>query len=71
MFTKQFWQDTIERTVRTVAQTLLGVMTADGVPRVDINWKGALAACSAAGIACVLMSLLASGNGKDTASFIK
>jgi hypothetical protein len=56
MWSGAFWKAAFERAVKTFAQALVAVMTADGFGLLDANWTARL---SAAGMAAVL-SLLAS-----------
>ena len=56
MFTWLFWRDALERAIRTAAQALIGVLTADATGLLDVD---PVAAASAAGLAAVL-SLLTS-----------
>jgi hypothetical protein len=56
MWTGAFWKAAFERAVKTFAQALLAVMSADGLGLLDADWPARL---SAAGLAAVL-SLLAS-----------
>ncbi|KAB7850114.1 holin [Streptomyces mobaraensis] len=56
MTTAAFWIATFERSIRTFAQALLGVLTAHATGVLDADWTGAL---SAAGLAAVLALLTA------------
>jgi len=56
MWSSAFWKAAFERAVKTFAQALVAVMTADGFGLLDADWTARL---SAAGMAAVL-SLLAS-----------
>jgi len=54
MWTPAFWQGLLERAVKTFAQALIAVLSANGVGLVNADWGGAL---SAAGMAMVLSIL--------------
>lgn len=67
---KAFWVDALERAVRTVAQAMLGMLTAGQLSLLTVDWKNLVAVAGLAGIVSLLMSVAASGNS-TTASFIK
>nr|DAV09906.1 MAG TPA: holin [Caudoviricetes sp.] len=69
---KSFWADAIERAVRTVAQSLLALLTVNGISLYTIDWEKMLSAAVLAGAISLLTSIAASGSGdKGTASFLK
>nr|DAE84611.1 MAG TPA: hypothetical protein [Bacteriophage sp.] len=69
---KSFWADAIERAVRTVAQSLLALLTVNGISLYTIDWGKMLSAAVLAGAISLLTSIAASGSGdKGTASFLK
>jgi hypothetical protein len=72
MWTKQFWQDAIERSVKTFAQTLAAVLGAGAVDVLAVDWQSALAVSGGAALVSVLTSLGSEkfGNG-GTASVTK
>lgn len=70
MTTKKFWKDALERTIRTGAQVLLGLITVDGIStRLNVPVKELVVSVLLTMLACLLMSLVAT-DGKS-ASFIK
>lgn len=72
MFTVRFWKDAVERAVRTVAQVLLSLIVVGETGFMDVDWLQALSIAGLAGLASVLMSLVATGIGdKKTSSFVK
>lgn len=68
MRSKQFWQDTAERAVKTFAQALLGVFVA-GVTILSVDWVDALAIAATATLVSVLTSVASAGaTGREDAS---
>lgn len=59
-----FWRDTATRSVKTTAQTALGVGITAATSLLDVDWLGVLSASGLAGLASVLMSV-ASSDGPD------
>lgn len=53
MWTKEFWLDTAERTVYTIAEILIGFITVDQTIS-PIDWKNALITSGIAGLATLL-----------------
>lgn len=71
MFTKAFWVDAGERTVRTVAQTLLALLTGSATDLIHTQWTTDLSLAGMAGVLSLLTSLIATGVGvSGTASLI-
>lgn len=64
MFTSLFWKDTAERTIATVAQVLLGILTAAGFNLVNFDFIAVLTIVGVSAVSVVLKSLLASQVGK-------
>lgn len=60
MRSKQFWEDTAERMVKTFAQALLGVFVA-GVTVMSVSWMDALAVGATAALVSVLTSVASAG----------
>lgn len=63
MWTSLFWKDVAERVVATVAQVLLGIITADGFNLVSFDWVAVLTVVGVAAITVVLKALLATQVG--------
>lgn len=62
MWTISFWKDSIERAVKTAAQTVVGLLVA-GATILDIDWGQAAAVTATAMLASVLTSLISTGVG--------
>lgn len=60
IFTNEFWQDTLERAVYTVAETALGVL-GTSMYMEQINWQVVLSASILAGIITVLKCIAVKG----------
>lgn len=71
MFTRAFWLDLGERTVRTAAQTALGLLPASLAGWVTFDLRSALLVVGSSAAAAVLTSLLAAPTAvPGTASFL-
>lgn len=57
MFTFRFWQSTVERAIKTFAQSLLAILSADGVGLLTVPWLSALSTAGAAALLSVLTSM--------------
>jgi hypothetical protein len=63
---KVFWLDTAERAIKTVAQTLVALLTADGVfDLFSVDWKQKLSVAGLAGLVSVLTSIASAGSGNS------
>jgi hypothetical protein len=72
MFTKNFWQDTVERAIRTAAQALLALWATEVSGVLEVDWIQAFSVSAFAVIMSVLMSIAATNRGNvDTASLRK
>lgn len=72
MFSATFWKSTVERSVRTAAQVLLGFLVVGETGILDVDWEQALSVTGVAVIASILTSIVATGVGdKGTASLVK
>ncbi len=70
MWSAKFWRDATERTVRTMAQTLLALLGNQAVNVVALDWGQMLSITVGAGIVCVLTAIVATGVGDhESASF--
>jgi hypothetical protein len=61
MWTKIFWQKTLERAVKTVAQTLAAALVVGGTDLLSVGWKQALVTAGVAGLASLATSIASSG----------
>jgi hypothetical protein len=72
MFSATFWKSTVERSIRTAAQVLLGFLVVGETGILDVDWEQALSVTGVAVIASILTSVVATGVGdKGTASLVK
>lgn len=62
---KTFWIDTFDRAVATVAQALVGVLTADVTGLLQVDWAQALSVAGLAGAVAVLTSVAFRGRSDD------
>ena len=70
MWSGKFWRDATERTVRTMAQTLLALLGNQAVNVVALDWGQMLSITVGAGVVCVLTAIVATGMGDhESASF--
>ena len=66
IFSRKFFDATMERAVKTFCQTLLAVLVAVGTPTVTgVGWWEALGTAVMASILSVLTSVASSGTGGD------
>lgn len=64
--TRLFWFDAAERAIKTVAQTMVALLTASGVLGIlDVEWIGVLSVSGLAGVVSILTSIASSGNGNS------
>lgn len=70
MFTKTFLKDTVERAVKTFAQSLVASL-AVGTGLLDVDWLNALSIAGLATIISVLTSVGSGYVGDDSASVVK
>ncbi|MFK4953644.1 holin [Lactococcus garvieae] len=70
MFTKTFLKDTVERAVKTFAQSLVASL-AVGTGLLDVDWLNALSIAGLATIISVLTSVGSGYVGDDSASAVK
>ncbi|MBT2401148.1 holin [Streptomyces sp. ISL-100] len=61
MTTAAFWKATAERMVRTFAQSVLGVISADGLGLLDVEWDAALSVGGLASVLALLTAIVTSG----------
>lgn len=65
MWTAAFWKAAFERAVKTFAQALVAVMTADGFGLLDADWVARLSAAGMAAVLSLLVSIGSSGVGNS------
>lgn len=64
--TKLFWFDTIERSIKTVAQSMVALLTASGVlGLLDVDWKVMISISGLSGLVSILTSIASSGSGNS------
>lgn len=63
-----FWLATVERAVKTFAQTAVGVLTADTIGVFDADWLGVVSVAGMATVISVLTSIGSGGVGSDSPS---
>lgn len=69
--TGAFWADTFERAVRTAAQAALGVIGAEQLGLLDVDWSVAGSVAGLAAVVSLLTSVAAGGTGDvATAGFV-
>jgi hypothetical protein len=72
MWTAAFWKATAERTIRTVAQSLIALIGTNTVQITDLDWVQMLLASATAGVLTVLTCIVATGVGdKGSPSLLK
>ena len=70
MWSAKFWRDAGERTVRTMAQTLLALLGNEMLNVVALDWGQIMSITVGAGVVCVLTAIVATGVGDhESASF--
>lgn len=55
-FTKDWWVSSLTRTVRTMAQTAIGVIGGSFILS-EVNWPVVLSASALSGLVCMLMAI--------------
>lgn len=63
---KQFWVDTTDRAVATVAQSAVAVLTANVTGLLDVDFVQIASVSGLAGLVSVLTSIAFRGSEKDT-----
>lgn len=72
MFNRAFWQDALERAVKTVAQAALALLGVSGANLLHFDYQGLLAACLLAGVISLLTSVVSSqATGTPDGSLLK
>lgn len=63
MWTVKFWQNALERAIRTAAQALLALWGTQVTGVLEVDWVQAASVAGLAALTSVLMSLVATGVG--------
>lgn len=72
MFTnKKFWKDTLERAIKTFAQSLVAVGLSGATGVLDVDWVNALSVALLATLVSVFTSIGSGTIGDDSASVVK
>lgn len=70
MRTRQFWLDTLERAIKTLAQTLLAWLVVDQTIW-ELDWQQGIGVAATATVASILGSIASAGVAQpDTASLV-
>lgn len=71
MWSKQFWRDTAERAIKTVAQTAVALLGTGAIGLLDVDWVQVASVSALAGIVSVLTSIGSDNIGaKGTPSLV-
>lgn len=65
MNTKLFWSDTLERAVKTFAQTLVALLGAESFNVLQEDWKVKLSVAGGATLVSILTSIASAGTGNS------
>ena len=63
MWSKEFWQATLERAIKTFAQSLASLLTGDALGILDVDWGQSASVAAMATLLSVLTSVASSGIG--------
>lgn len=63
MHTIAFWKATVERVIRTFAQSLAAVLTAGATDLLSVPWAAALGTAGLAAVLALLTAVATSGSG--------
>lgn len=64
LYTKEFWRDTFERTLYTVLETFLGIVSGMSLIT-QINWEIVASSCAMAGIVTIAKCVLVAVNKEN------
>ena len=71
MWSKQFWQATVERALKTVAQTAVALLGTGAMGLLDVDWVQVASVSTLAGLVSVLTSIGSDNIGtKGTPSLV-
>lgn len=65
MFTKAFLKATLERSIKTLAQSLAALLVADGTGLLDTDWGTQLSVSGMAALSSILTSVGSGAIGQD------
>lgn len=65
MFSIYFWRATLERALSTFAQSLVAILSADGLGLLSVDWRAALSVAGLAFLLAVLKAVAASQVGDN------
>jgi hypothetical protein len=68
MFSKLFWKDVTERALATAAQVIAGLLVADGVDVLSLDWKAAGATVLTAVVLVLVKAFIADKTVDDSMS---
>ena len=72
MWTKKFWQDSAERSIKTFAQTAVSFLVIGTTGVLDVDWEQIISVSGVAALASILTSIASDHVGtKGTASLVK
>lgn len=71
LLTKLFWADAIERMIKTIAQTLVAMLTAGATGLLGLDYINLFSVAGLAGAVSILTSIASAATaGSDTASLV-
>jgi hypothetical protein len=71
MWTKKFWKSATERSIKTLAQSLIALLTAGSANLLEVDWAAALGVSLGAALLSLLTSLGSAGVTKtDSPSLV-
>jgi hypothetical protein len=65
VYSPTFWKQAAERAIKTFAQVLAALLTADGTGLLDTNWPGSLSTAGMAAVLSVLTSMASAAVGPN------
>ena len=72
MWSRKFWQDSAERSIKTFAQTAVSFLVIGTTGVLEVNWEQIVSVSGIAALASVLTSIASDRVGtKGTASLVK
>jgi len=71
MWTRAFWLQVIERSIKTFAQSAAALLTADGLGLLDVDWAAVGSVSGMAALVSALTSLGSAPFGDGTPSLVR